>query len=120
MPWLYPDLMDAVKAIFDLRESLLPYLTEQMHKCIENDMPLITPVFLRDGVYDRESDYFMCGDRILVCPIFDEGVEEINICLPKSNRGFWLRGEGPLIKGQTELKVTCTIRDLPVWFVEER
>ena len=120
MPWLYPDLMDTVKAIFDLRETLLPYMTEQMHQCIENDMPLITPVFLRDEDYDRESDCFMCGDRILVCPVFDEGINRISIRLPKSSRGFRLRGEGSLIKGETELEVTCTIRDLPVWFVEER
>ena len=120
MPWLYPDKMDAVKAIFDLRERLVPYLTEQMERCIENDRPLITPVFLRDKDYDKESDCFMCGDRILACPIFDEGITEISVRLPKSSEGFRLRGEGPLIKGETAVTVTCGIDDLPVWFEEEK
>ena len=55
MPWLYPDMMDSVRAIFDLRQRLVPYLSEQMERCAENDLPLITPVFLRDPDYDREA-----------------------------------------------------------------
>ena len=118
MPWLYPDMMDSVKPIFDLRERLVPYLTDQMRKCIENDYPLITPVFLRDRDYDKESDCFMCGDRILVCPVFDESADEVTVKLPKSDCGFRLRGEGEVIGGGTEVKVTCTVSDLPVWFEE--
>lgn len=113
-------MMDAVRAIFDLRERLIPYLSDQMKKCIENDSPLITPVFLRDRDYDRESDCFMCGDRILVCPVFDEGKKEVNVYLPKSNSGFRLRGKGSLIKGETFVMVSCRTDELPVWFKEEK
>ena len=119
MPWLYPDQIDAVKAIFDLRERLVPYLKEQMEKCIENDLPMISPVFLRDSAYDPESDHFMCGDRILVCPVLDEGTNEVTVRLPESRKGFRLRGEGEPIKGDTVVQVTCSISDLPVWFTEE-
>ena len=120
MPWLYPELMDSVRAIFDLREKLVPYLKAQMDKCVEDDYPLITPVFLRDPDYDREADWFWCGERILVCPVYDEGVEEITVKLPKSVKGFRLRGQGPLIKGETTIKTSCTVREMPVWFVEEQ
>ena len=118
MPWLYPDMMDPVRAIFDLRERLVPYLADQMRKCIQNDCPLITPVFLRDRDYDKESDCFMCGERILVCPVFDEGADGITVRLPQSASGFRLRGEGGVIPGGTEIRVPCTVTDLPVWFVE--
>ena len=77
------------------------------------------PVFLRDQEYDKESDSFMCGDKILVCPIFDEGANEVTIRLPESSYGFRLRGEGELSMGGSVVKATCTINDLPVWFVEE-
>ncbi len=119
MPWLYPDLMKEVKAIFDVRESLLPYLKKEMAKCIANNMPLITPVFLRDEDYDRESDAFMLGERILVCPIFDEGADEVQLFLPKSEKGFRLRGQGEIEQGGTFVMVHCGIHDLPVWFVED-
>ena len=119
MPWLYPDMMDAVKRIFDLRETFVPYLKRQMDLCIRNDMPLITPVFLRDEEYDREADFFMCGEKILVCPIFDEGKDEIEVTLPKSAYGYKLRGQGETIPGGSRMKVSCTIFDLPVWFEEQ-
>ena len=112
-------MMDTVRPIFDLRERLVPYLKEQMDKCVENDEPLITPVFLRDPDYDREADWFMVGAKILACPVFDEGVNVMTVRLPKSERGFRLRGEGPVLKGETEVKVSCGINELPVWFTEE-
>jgi alpha-glucosidase len=119
MPWLYPDMMDTVKPIFNLRERLVPYLARQMDRCVDNDEPLITPVFLRDEKYDKNADWFMCGDKILACPVFDEGVIEITIQLPHSNTGFRLRGEGELLRGETAVMVSCGINELPVWFTEE-
>ena len=118
MPWLYPELMDAVRKIFDLREELLPYLKNEMDRCIKEEMPLLTPVFLREKDYDRESDFFMCGEKILVCPVFDEGVKEVEVSLPKSSFGFKLRGKGETIGGGSKVKVSCDIDDLPVWFAE--
>ena len=118
MPWLYPEEMETVKKIFDLRESLVPYLRAEMKKCIEMNKPLITPVFLRDADYDRESDNYMCGEKILVCPVFDEGVNKRTIHLPKSTTGFTLRGEGEVLPGDTDITVNCTTEDLPIWFTE--
>ena len=118
MPWLYPKMMDAVKRIFDLREKMIPYLTMEMDRCIRNDMPLIRPVFFKDDTYDRETDLFMCGERILVCPIFDEGKNTIDVRLPYSTAGFRLRGQGKIIEGNTSVRADCTINDLPVWFEE--
>ena len=119
MPWLYPELMDTVKAIFGLRERMLPYLIDQMKKCVADDLPLITPVFLKDEKYDREADCFMCGEKILVCPIFDKGVKQLSVRLPSGSKGFRLQGEGKLLQGGNEVVVSCDISDLPIWFVEE-
>ena len=114
MPWLYPDLMDAVKGIFDLRERLLTYLqSEYERKRLKNE-PLIYPVFLAEPGYDCESDCFFCGDGLLVCPVFDRGAESVTLTLPQ---GFWrLRGEGETLPGGAALTVPCLPTDLPVWF----
>ena len=119
MPWLYPEKMETVRTLFDLRQQLIPYLAKELKRCEEEGEPLITPVFLKDRDYDRESDWFYCGDRILVCPVFDEGADRLTIHIPKSTAGFRLRGEGDLIPGEATVDVTCTTDDLPVWFVEE-
>ena len=115
MPWLYPDLMDHVRKLFDLREKFVPYLSAQMNSLAENNLPLIRPVFLKEPGYDCEADCFMCGERILACPVFDEGADTVTITLP-SSADWRLRGEGEIIKGGTELCVPCTPFDLPVWF----
>ena len=115
MPWLYPELLPAVRRLFDLRETLVPYLYAESERCRKMNEPLIRPVFLMDPACDPESDCFLCGERILVCPVFDEGTTEITVTLPD---GVWrLRGEGePHPSGET-LTVPCLSSDLPVWFV---
>ena len=61
----------------------------------------------------------MLGDSILACPVFDEGVREITVKLPKSEHGYRLRGEGNIIEEESTVTVKCTVNDLPVWFTEE-
>ncbi len=116
MPWLYPDLMPAVRRLFDLRERIVPYLSGQMDKRAGQGLPLIWPVFLGQPDYDCEADCFMCGEKILACPIFDEGKNEVTVLLPSFLPAWRLRGEGPAIKGGTVLTVPCAPDDMPVWF----
>ena len=116
MPWLYPNRMNVVRRLFDLREAMVPYLYDEAEHCRTANEPLLRPVFLMDPAYDPESDCFLSGEHILVCPVFDEGATEITVTLPQF--GVWrLRGEGePHPSGET-LTVPCGMTDLPVWFV---
>ena len=118
MPWLYPELLPAVRRLFDLRETLVPYLYAEAERCRKLNEPLIRPVFLTDPACDPESDCFLLGNNILVCPVFDEGATEITVTLPQF--GVWrLRGEGePHSSGET-LTVPCNMTDLPVWFTRD-
>ena len=118
MPWLYPDAMDAVKRLFDLRERLVPYLAVETERCRIAGEPLLRPVFLMDPGYDTESDCFFCGEHIFVCPVLSEGIKEVTVLLPDTGKGWKLRGEGKIIPGGTAVTVTCTPEDLPVWFAD--
>ena len=119
MPWLYPERMDAVKRLFDLREKLLPTLYAEAERCRKENLPLLRPVFLHDPAYDPESDCFAVGERFFVCPVFDEGAEEVTVTLPRF--GAWrLRGEGEPLPGGETLTVPCRMTDLPVWFEKEK
>ncbi len=116
MPWLYPDLKEPVSALFQLREKLIPYLYSEYLKCREESRPLLTPVFLKQPDYDVESDCFLCGDRILVCPVFDEGKTETTVTLPTLGKKWRLRGEGICLSGGETITIPCRPDDLPVWF----
>ena len=114
MPWLYPEKMDAVRALFALRERLVPYLHAETERCRLAHEPLLRPVFLHDADYDVESDWFFCGERILACPVFDAGITSVAVTLP---RGSWrLRGEGDVLAEGETVTVPCAPDDLPVWF----
>ncbi len=116
MPWLYPEQMPAVRRLFDLRERFLPYLREQMERCIRRNEPLIYPVFLKQPGYDPEADCFFFGDRILACPVFDPDTDQVTVTLPSCVSGWKMRGEGEIIRGGSTLTAACAPSDLPVWF----
>ena len=119
MPWLYPARMDAVRRLFDLREKLVPYLYAENERARGACLPLIRPVFLEDPAYDAESDCFLCGERILACPVFDEGAVSVTVTLPGFGGGWKLRGEGEAYPEGTTLTLPCLPDDLPVWFERE-
>ena len=115
MPWLYPERMDEVKRLFDLREKLVPVLYAEAERCRKANEPLIRPVFLMDPACDPESDCFLVGERFFVCPVFDEGARSVTVTLPRF--GSWrLRGEEDPIPGGETISVPCWMTDLPVWF----
>ena len=119
MPWLYPERMDAVRRLFDLRERLLPYFSREMERCVREDQPLIYPVFLRQPDYDCESDCFFCGDTLLACPVFDEGASSVTVELPQIVAFWQLRGEGKALPGGSRVTVPCSYLDEPVWFIPD-
>ena len=114
MPWLYEEELDTVRALFDLRERLIPYLYNQLWRCTEDYRPVIYPLFLRYEDEDVESDCFFFGDDILVHPAFDAGVTELTTELPKENGPWYLRGR-EAVRGTVTRR--CTVHDEPLWFV---
>ena len=117
MPWLYPELLPAVRKLFELRERMVPYLYREMERSICTHDPLIYPVFLKEPGYDPDSDCFFCGDNVLACPVFDPGADSVTVCLPKAAEGWQLRGEGAVLPGGSTVSVPCRPEDEPVWFV---
>ena len=117
MPWLYPELMPAVRRLFARREALVPYLAEQMERAVERFEPLIFPVFLKDPSYDPEADCFFVGENLLACPVFDPGRREVTVLLPESGKGWQLRGTGIPRRAGERVTVPCAPEDDPVWFV---
>ncbi len=122
MPWLYEARIPTVKRLFDLRDSLVPYLYNEMYRSACTNDPMIYPIFLKYPDYDREADIFFCGDNIIAAPIFDEGATSVTLTLPIAEDGWYLRADDLLTAEHLsvyyggELTVPCTIEDLPVFF----
>lgn len=116
MPWLYEDLMDEVKNLFNLRKRLLPYLYDSVMNSVQRFKPIIYPIFLEQPEYDVDSDNYFFGDSIIACPVFDKGVTSVKVLLPDNDFGWYL-GDKRYEQGQF-VTVKSTINDLPPFFVK--
>ena len=123
MPWLYPEKMDCVKKLFALRDSLVPYLYNEMFRSINTGDPIIYPLFLKHPHWEIDSDQFYCGDAILSCPIFDQGATAVSAKLPPNNGGWYGPDDRDLLQwdyyeGNTKATLSCTPEELPVYFIK--
>ncbi len=114
MPWLYEDKKEQVMKIFALRKRLLPYIYSSAMEAIETYNPMLLPVFLLDEDYDEESDFYFFGKSILVCPIFDEGTNAIDVLLPKGQ--YYHPGSNRIAQSG---RIENHPGDLPTYFIKE-
>jgi alpha-glucosidase len=92
-PWMYPDLMDDVRALFGLRLALIPYLKKLLADYRAHYRPVMRPVF-----YDfpeapdcfAERDDFMLGADLLVAPVVEPDAISRRVDLPQGTD--WVDG----------------------------
>jgi alpha-glucosidase len=84
-PWMYPDAMDAVRALFRLREALKPEIAEALADYRERYVPAVRPIFhdfLDDPDAWADTDDFLLGRDILVTPVVEPGATRRTVRLP--------------------------------------
>lgn len=85
-PWMYPDAMDTVRALFRLRETLKPKIAEALADYRDHYLPAVRPIF-HDFPDDAEAwadtDDFLLGRDILVAPVVEPGVTYRAVRLPQ-------------------------------------
>ena len=114
MPWMYSDLIPRVKKLFDLREAFIPYLYGEMKRSCRTHDPIIYPVFLKYPDYDCESDCFFFGDRVLACPVFDEGADSVTVTLPNEPEGWYNGG----VRYEGTVTLPAHWDGMPVYFTK--
>ena len=107
-PWSYPEAVDMVRDVIELRQKLLPYLYTAFYQYKEMGIPPFRAMVLENGFESMSSwldgnldhtknpygelqrvevtDQYMMGPGILVAPVF-AGQKERNVVLP-SGRWF--------------------------------
>lgn len=115
MPWSYPDILPYVKKIFNQRKALVPYLYNCAYRAVEFDEPMNSPVFLYYDGESRESDLFLAGRNILICPVLDEGKNEVTVQLPKGDDWYF---DGSVFEGGTVLQVQIPAYGKMKYFVK--
>lgn len=93
MPWSYPDILPAVQKLFAQRSRLIPYLYHCAYRAVEEEIPMNAPplLYYDDKELYTQNDTMLVGTDMLVPFIFDEGVTETSVYLPRGER--WYLGE---------------------------
>ncbi|HTW08153.1 MAG TPA: TIM-barrel domain-containing protein [Acidimicrobiales bacterium] len=113
-------LLPAFRRFVQLRERLVPYLSEQGRLAVQRRLPLMRALFLEtdDERIWEFADEYMLGDDILVAPITAEGALDRRVYVPA---GEWVdpwsddRFTGPVITERS-----APLDEIPVLVRAER
>jgi alpha-glucosidase len=96
-PWAFDDQTESInRKCIKLRYKLIPYLYDLLHGGESDGLPIIRPLFLhyQDDVRTYEiNDEFLCGNKILVGPVVEQGARARLVYLPEGNDwvDFWTK-----------------------------
>jgi len=116
-PWRVLDdrHLKAVKAAVDLREKYIPYIMTWVEKSAKTGVPIIAHMeyYFPNQGYENIIDQFMLGDKYLVAPVVEKGIEKRSVVLPK---GVWINClTGKRIKGGRTIEYVVGLEVLPVF-----
>jgi alpha-glucosidase len=77
-PWMYPDKLPAIRRLMALRQTLLPFFYDLLHRYHAEYEPMVRPTWLdfpQDRAAWEESDEHLLGRDLLVAPVMEEGAE---------------------------------------------
>ncbi len=114
-----PQIIDEIREIVELRERLIPYLTKNAKQSIRTSKPLMRPLFFdypKDPDAWTQEPQWLCGDDILVAPIFQPG-EEKDVYLPVGQwRDAW---DGQVLEGGQVVRTRTPRHRVPAFVKEE-
>ncbi len=100
-PWMYPEVLPAVREAIEFRYRLLPYLYSLFVEASRSGTPIIRPLvyaFPEDPRCHTESFDFLLGPSLLVASVLEEGARSRRVYLPQGVRwcdfhsGQWFEG----------------------------
>ncbi len=115
-PWkLDAKSVEICRKYADLHVSLGDYIYKLALQSKKDGTPIVSPLFFNfpeDEHTYTISDQFMLGDKFLVAPVLQKGVEERKVYIPNGTWcDFWT---GKVYKGGQTIKYLAPIEILPV------
>ena len=115
--WSYgEEAYEILKKYVDIRESLRPYIYQNLKKASEDGTPIMRPLFYD---YPDEANYeifdqYMFGPDLLVKPITDAGITQTDVYLPAGHRWTEAATVTSYDGGQT-VAAKATLEIIPVF-----
>ena len=115
--WSYgEEAYEILKKYVDIRESLRPYIYQNLKKASEDGTPIMRPLFYD---YPDEANYeifdqYMFGPDLMVCPVYELNRRERKVYLPKGTE--WIDSQnGQIYEGGQWIQVLAPLESIPIF-----
>ncbi|HEX7851865.1 MAG TPA: glycoside hydrolase family 31 protein [Sphingomonas sp.] len=103
-PWMFPDVLPAIRRLMALRQTLIPFFYDLLHRYHASYEPMVRPTWLDfpgDPLTWEENDEHLLGPDLLVATVMEPGVETRRLHLPAGTE--WIDvWSGERLAGGTE------------------
>ncbi len=117
VPFMYPQVLDCVKAALTLRYRFLPHIYDLSFRANRTGEPVIAPAFYHfsePACFD-DADCFMLGANVLVAPVVNAGDRSVSVYLPFTEDGWFDFWSGEHFVGGKTVTVDAPLERLPIF-----
>jgi alpha-glucosidase len=117
-PWMYPELLPLVRAAMALRERLVPFLYDLLWRAHARHEAMVRPLFqaFPDDIRARDvEDCFLLGDRLLVAPVLEPGLDRRDVYLPACAEGWYDFHDGRCLPGGMTVTAAAPLGRCPLF-----
>lgn len=116
-PWSFGEPFTAINRKFiELRYRLMPYIYSVFWEHYKHGFPILRPLAMleQENISNHfRQDEFTFGDKILVCPVLEQGATSRTVYLPKGQwYNFWTH---ELLNGENEFNINAPLEEMPLF-----
>lgn len=114
-PWMYPEVLPAIHRLMALRQTLIPFFYDLLHRYARDYEPMVRPVWLDfadDARSWDECDEHLLGPNLLAAPVMEPGATTRRVRAPAGADWIDVWG-GQEIAGGTEVTIDAPLDGAP-------
>jgi alpha-glucosidase len=116
-PWSFGEFFeDIIRKFIELRYRLIPYIYSVFWEHHKYGFPMLRPISMFEQEVETNlyrEDEFTFGNKILVCPVMEQGATGRMVYIPHGNwYNFWTH---ELIHGGQEFYIEASIHTMPLF-----
>lgn len=116
-PWLFEDVKNNIRESIRRRYELMPYWYTLFYESHLNGMPPMRPIwfeFPSESSTFGSEDSFMVGNALLVRPVVDPGVNNVNVFLP-GDQGWYDIDTAAKFPSPQSVSISTPLTKIPVF-----
>jgi alpha-glucosidase len=116
-PWSFGEPFESINRKFiELRYKLLPYLYSVFWEHHRYGFPILRPMIMleQEQISNHyRQDEFTFGDKILICPVLEQGAVSRRVYLPKGSwYNYWSQ---EVLQGGSEHLISAPLEEMPIF-----